>query len=141
MHYFGVPLVTFSILVPMGWLSVSAFGFRPTLATAFVACSLGYYFILAPWLATLMTLCLLPITWGAHRVSQLPFKISLTVFAITFVSGWIFQLVGHAIEGRKPALLDNFGAIFTAPLFLLVESVPALRPKDIQGPGDGSKRD
>jgi uncharacterized membrane protein YGL010W len=142
MHFFGVPLVTFSILIPMGWLSVSAFGFRASLAMAFVACTLGYYFMLAPFLAMLMTLAMLPITWGADRVSQLPFKVSLAVFAITFISGWIFQLVGHAIEGRKPALLDNFGAIFTAPLFLLAETLPLLgirRDKATQSPGDRSK--
>ena len=35
--------------------------------------------------------------------------------------GWIFQLAGHAIEGRRPALADNFLQIFNAPLFLTAE--------------------
>jgi uncharacterized membrane protein YGL010W len=125
-HFFGVPLVTFSILIPMGWLSLDASGHRFTLAMAFVACTLVYYFLLDPLLATLMTAAMLPVTWGADRVSALPFKVSLAVFAVTFAAGWAFQLVGHAIEGRKPALLDNFGAVFTAPLFLLAEVLLAL---------------
>lgn len=139
MHFFGVPLVTFSILIPMGWLSVSVLGFRPTLAMAFVACTLGYYFMLAPFLAMLMALVMIPVSWGADRVSQLPFKASLAVFAATFISGWIFQLIGHAIEGKKPALTDNLSAIFTAPLFLLVEAVPSLRAKAAHNLEDGSK--
>lgn len=126
-HFVGVPLVTFSILIPMGWLSISVSGQRATLAMAFVACTLMYYFLLAPLLATLMTAAMIPLTWGADVVSRMPFKVSLTVFALTFVAGWVFQLVGHAIEGRKPALMDNFGqAVFTAPLFLLAELLLAL---------------
>ncbi len=120
-HFIGVPLVTFSILIPMGWLSVPAFGHRPTLAMAFVGITLVYYFTLQPVLATLMTVAMIPVTYAAAWVSKLPFKESLEVFAVSFIFGWVFQLLGHAIEGKRPALLDNFGAVFTAPLFLLVE--------------------
>jgi uncharacterized membrane protein YGL010W len=126
-HFFGVPLVTFSILIPMGWLSLTLFGQRFTVAMAFVFCTLVYYFLLEPFLATLMTLAMVPLTWGADWASRLPFKTSLTVFAITFISGWVFQLIGHAIEGKRPALLDNFAqAVFTAPLVLLAETLSAM---------------
>ena len=126
-HFVGVPLVTFSILIPMGWLSITVAGHRATLAMAFVACTLMYYFLLAPVLAIVMTLAMIPLTWGADMVSRMPFKESLIVFAATFAAGWALQLIGHAIEGRKPALMDNFGqAVFTAPLFLLVELLLAL---------------
>ena len=126
-HFVGVPLVTFSILIPMGWLSVTLAGHRATLAMAFVACTLLYYFLLAPILATLMTLIMVPLTWGADAVSRMPLNAALIVFAATFAAGWALQLIGHAIEGRKPALMDNFGqAVFTAPLFLLVELLLAL---------------
>lgn len=133
-HFIGVPLVTFAILIPMGWLSITVTGHRATLAMAFVACTLIYYFLLAPGLATLMTLIMLPITWGADSVSRMPMKESLGIFAAAFVAGWALQLAGHAIEGRKPALLDNFGqAVFTAPLFLLVELLLALGWKGPMG--------
>ena len=57
----------------------------------------------------------------ADRAALLPFQTSLLIFLATFVGGWIFQLVGHAIEGRRPALADNVMQIFNAPLFLTVE--------------------
>jgi uncharacterized membrane protein YGL010W len=142
-HVFGVPLVTFAILIPMGWLAFSVAGFRVTLAMAFVFCTLMYYFLLEPFLATLMTLVMIPITWGADWAARLPFKTSLTVFLTTFILGWIFQLVGHAIEGKRPALLDNFSqAVFTAPLFVLAELLSALGWKGPlgSGPHDGPKR-
>lgn len=124
-HIIGVPLVTFAILIPMGWASLSMSGFRVTLAMAFVFSTLVYYFLLEPFLATLMTMCMIPTTWGADWVSRLPFKTSLSLFVITFVLGWVFQIIGHVIEGKRPALLDNFcQAVFTAPLFLLAELLP-----------------
>lgn len=132
-HIFGVPLVTFAILIPMGWLSMDIAGLRASAAMAFVLITLGYYFLLEPFLATIMTLIMAPMTLAADRVSQLPFRESVTIFAATFILGVILQLAGHAIEGRKPALMDSFAqAVFSAPLFLLVEGLGALGWK---GPG------
>jgi uncharacterized membrane protein YGL010W len=42
------------------------------------------------------------------------------------VGGWVFQLIGHAIEGRRPALMDNFFQVFIAPIFLIAELFFAL---------------
>ncbi|HMG60515.1 MAG TPA: Mpo1-like protein, partial [Burkholderiales bacterium] len=47
-------------------------------------------------------------------------------FGVFFVGGWIFQLVGHGFEGRKPALADNLFQIFIAPVFLVAEVFFAL---------------
>ena len=38
----------------------------------------------------------------------------------------MIQLVGHAVEGRKPALADNVLQIFVAPIFLAAEALFAL---------------
>ena len=35
--------------------------------------------------------------------------------------GQLIQLLGHAFEGRRPALFDNLLQVFNAPLFLTVE--------------------
>ena len=42
------------------------------------------------------------------------------VFAIFFVGGWVFQL-GHAWEGRRPALADNLFQAFIGPMFIMAE--------------------
>jgi uncharacterized membrane protein YGL010W len=57
----------------------------------------------------------------ADRAALLPFRESLLIFLTTFAGGWVFQLLGHVIEGRRPALADNLLQIFKAPLFLTVE--------------------
>jgi uncharacterized membrane protein YGL010W len=43
------------------------------------------------------------------------------VFLAAFLGGWAIQLLGHALEGKRPALADNLLQIFNAPLFLTVE--------------------
>ena len=38
-----------------------------------------------------------------------------------FVVGWVFQLVGHVWEGRKPAFLDDLIGLLVGPLFIVAE--------------------
>lgn len=126
-HYFGVPLVTFALLIPMGWLGAMTYGHHLTLAMLFVFSTLIYYFLLAPLLATIMTAIMVPVTLGADRISRLPLRESALVFGTIFLAGVVLQLIGHFIEGKRPALVDNFmQAVFTAPLFLVAEALMAL---------------
>jgi uncharacterized membrane protein YGL010W len=127
-HFFGVPLVTFAILVGLGWLSFRWSGGHLTGAMAFVLATLLYYFRLDPRLATLMTVIMIPATWAADWASRLPFPQTVWVFLASLAAGVGFQAWGHVIEGKRPALVDNFlQAVFTAPLFLLMEALEGLR--------------
>jgi uncharacterized membrane protein YGL010W len=38
-----------------------------------------------------------------------------------FVSGWVFQFVGHWFEGRKPAFVDDHIGLLVGPLFIVAE--------------------
>jgi uncharacterized membrane protein YGL010W len=59
-------------------------------------------------------------------VSAQPIGVGMAWFLVFFGGGWVIQLVGHAWEGRKPALADNFFQIFVAPIFLAAEVFFAL---------------
>jgi uncharacterized membrane protein YGL010W len=63
----------------------------------------------------------LALLWLADRVALWPFLDSLRVFLAAFFGGWLIQLIGHAFEGKRPALADNVLQIFNAPLFLTAE--------------------
>ena len=121
-HFAGVPLVTFALLLALGWLRAGPV----TGAMAFYA-AVSVYYLRLDWKVALaqapFTLALL---WLSDVVSRWPFLESLAVFAAAFVGGWAVQLLGHAIEGRRPALADNLLQIFNAPLFLTVEAAFAL---------------
>jgi uncharacterized membrane protein YGL010W len=126
-HFFGVPLVTFALLIAMGWLSYAWAGGHITGAMLFVLGTLAYYFRLDPVLASLMTVIMLPMTWAADRISRLPFPVSLWVCLACLALGIVLQAIGHLIERKRPALADNFfQAVFTAPLFLLAEGLEGL---------------
>src|SRR5262245_5101046 len=123
-HYIGVPLVTFSLFLALGWFRfVHAPDLPITLATLFYIGVSIYYFRLDFGVALIQLPFTLTLLWLADWAALLPFRWSLGVFLFTFVAGWIIQLAGHAIEGRRPALADNILQVFNAPLFLTVEAL------------------
>jgi uncharacterized membrane protein YGL010W len=121
-HFVGVPLVMFSILLFLGWFRLVAAPEWPlTGATLFYLGTTVYYLLLDWRMAVLQLPWTLPIFWAADRVALWPWPESLAAFGVAFVGGWIIQLIGHAWEGRRPALADNLLQIFNAPLFLTAE--------------------
>jgi len=125
-HYFGVPLIMFALFVLLGLVRLQIGEVSITAASALAIAVLAYYFRLDAVLAGAMTLFTAVLLIAANRVCTLGAPTALTVFAVAFVGGWTLQLVGHAFEGRKPALVDNFFQIFIAPIFLMAEVFFAL---------------
>src|SRR5262245_711920 len=125
-HFFGVPLVTFALFVLLGWLRIVEEPVPVTGATVFWLSVMVYYLALDWRVALLQAPTSLLLLALADVVSRWPWPESLAVFVGTFVGGWIIQLVGHGIEGKRPALADNLLQIFNAPLFLVVEVLLAL---------------
>jgi uncharacterized membrane protein YGL010W len=132
-HFFGVPLVTFSLFLALSWFR---FRFTPDLplsaATLFYLVVLIYYLRLDWSIALLQVPFTLALLLIADRVALWPLGASIAVFAGAFAGGWIIQLVGHAIEGKRPALVDNLSQVFNAPLFLTAEVLFAMgRRRDL----------
>lgn len=46
---------------------------------------------------------------------------ALGMAAMTFALGWALQLLGHRLEGNRPALLSNLAQTLSAPIFLVAE--------------------
>ncbi len=119
-HFVGVPAIIFAILIPMARLD---FGAGVNLARVFVVVVLIYYFVLDAPLALVTTVVVAALLYAAEQVAAIA---GWVWFAAFFAGGWIFQLAGHAFEGRKPALADNLFQIFVAPIFLMAEVFFAL---------------
>ena len=133
-HFIGIPLVTFSLFLFLGWFRwVHAPERAMTGATLFYVIVFVYYLKLDWGIALLQAPFTLLLLWLADRAALLPWNRSLAIFLLTFVVGWIIQLIGHRFEGKKPALTDNILQIFNAPLFLTVEALSFLGiRKDLQ---------
>ena len=122
-HFIGVPLIILGLLIPMSWPAVEVGGMTVTVAMVFVGIVSIYYLMLDLPLGLLTAAAVLPLLLAAHLLAGLGFATGLIAFAVAFIGGWILQLIGHAIEGRRPALVDNFFQIFVAPVFLVAEAL------------------
>jgi uncharacterized membrane protein YGL010W len=121
-----VPLVVFSLLVLLGLVRVQMGEVSVTAASVAAVALLAYYFRLDTVLAVAMTLAMAVLLIAANRVCALGMPAALSVFGVAFVGGWTLQLIGHAIEGRRPALVDSFSQVFVGPIFLMAEVFFAL---------------
>jgi len=137
-HFIGIPAIVFSILVPLALLRVS--GVSAAMLVALVAMigwialdrvvGLAMLVMIAPMLAIA--------EWIAGSYAS---GTAWTVFAIFFIGGWVFQLVGHVWEGRRPALADNLFQAFIGPMFIMAEVLMALGLKqDLKALVDGTPR-
>ena len=125
-HFIGVPVIILALFIPLAWPRIELAGMPLTVAMVFAFIVLAYYFVLDVPLALAMAAVTLSLVWLGHQIAALGTAAGWLWFAILFVGGWILQLVGHAFEGRRPALADNLFQIFVAPIFLCAEIFFAL---------------
>lgn len=108
-HFVAIPLIMFSLL---GLL----FRIHPWAAYALVAFSLVYYARLSMvFLAAMALLSAL----GLALVHAVGTERILTVSLVVFVGAWIFQFIGHKIEGKKPSFFEDLQYLLVGPLFVL----------------------
>lgn len=121
-HVFGIPIIVFSVLIPVGWLRIPVGSVALTGAMLLVGVVLGYYFLLDLPLGAGMTGVLVLLLCAADAVSLQPWLIGLAVFLGAFVGGWILQFIGHAVfEKRRPAFTDNAFQLVIGPIYILAE--------------------
>lgn len=125
-HFVGVPLIVFSLMIPLSWLRADLGGTTVSAALAVTVILFLYYIVLDVALGVAMGAVFALMLWAAEPLSQASLVASLSWFLVLFVAGWALQLWGHVYEGRKPALVDNLFQVFVAPIFLAAEVFFAL---------------
>jgi hypothetical protein len=122
-HFIGIPAIVFSILVPLALVSDSGISLAVLVGILAV---LGWV-ALDRTIGIAMIAMILPFVliagWIARSYGS---GTAWTVFAVFFVGGWAFQLIGHVWEGRRPALADNLFQAFIGPMFIMAEILMAL---------------
>ncbi len=123
-HWFAVPIIFLTIIgllwdipVPRG---LSSLGFN--WAYVGIAFSLAFYLLfsarLAIGLALFLGLCIaILFTYSNSGVaSSIPtWTMSLILFAIA----WVFQFIGHKIEGAKPSFFKDLVFLMVGPAFFM----------------------
>lgn len=134
-HFIGIPSIVFSLFIPLSWVPLfSLWGGEAviTLATLLWFASGIFYIWLDRRIGGMMTLVGFVLLQLAEQVAMMGSTIGWIVFAAFFVGGWVFQFIGHAYEGRRPALADNLLQAMIGPMFLVAETVFALgQQKDL----------
>jgi len=110
-HWICVPLIMWSVVAAL-W------AWTPVAAVTLVVLALGFYVVLSLPLAIGMmgvtAMMLAPLPWIAPR----PLLIAALV---VFVGAWIGQFVGHHVEGRRPAFLEDVTYFLVGPAWLLAD--------------------
>jgi len=121
-HFVGIPAIVFSILLPFALWRFRLFGVDASAAWIVALLAVAGWIALDMTvglaMAVAMLIMLVIAEWIATRFGA---TTAWIVFALFFVGGWIFQLVGHAWEGRRPALADNLFQGFIGPMFIMTE--------------------
>ncbi len=136
-HFIGIPAIVFAILLPLAL--VRAGGVSAAMAVALLA--LIGWIALDRVIGLAMAVVMLPMLIVAEWIARSYTSGTVWIlFAAFFVGGWVFQLVGHAWEGRRPALADNLFQAFIGPMFLMAEVLIALGLKqDLKAAIDGAR--
>ena len=122
-HFIGIPAIVFSILVPLALVRVGGI----SLAVPVALLALIGWIALDRVIGLAMVVVMLPMLLAAEWIARSTNSgTAWSVFAIFFVGGWVFQLVGHIWEGRRPALTDNLFQAFIGPMFIMAEVLMAL---------------
>ena len=108
-HLVAIPAIMLSIV---GLL----FALHPWVAYVFLAASLVYYARLrsVAFFATMLVGTVLLLA-AVHAMGALVLPVSAAIFVIA----WIFQFVGHRIEGKKPSFFEDVQYLWVGPLFVL----------------------
>jgi uncharacterized membrane protein YGL010W len=106
-HEIGIPLIVLSIEALLRLVAVGPINLAEVVTVALIV----YYFTLVHAEASVAAAALLVLYLLGTLVS---WQLALTLFAV----GWIFQFVGHAYEGTKPAFLRNLVHLLVGPLWI-----------------------
>jgi uncharacterized membrane protein YGL010W len=109
-HMVAIPAIMMSLIGLM-------FALHPALALVFFAASMVYYARLS-WRFT--GCMLLGSSVMLAVVDALDARgVLVPVSVLVFVVAWIFQFIGHRIEGKKPSFFEDVQYLWVGPLFVL----------------------
>lgn len=120
-HFVGIPLIVFSLFIPLAWLRLDLAGHTISVGLLVGIAALALWIVLDWAIGLAMALVLAPMWYLGERIAGAGMAVGWIAFALAFVGGWVFQLVGHVFEGKRPALVDNLFQALIGPMFLMAE--------------------
>jgi uncharacterized membrane protein YGL010W len=129
-HFFGVPMIQFSLIAALALVDIPAGGMTVTLGAVVALLSALYYLRQDLAMGTAMAVLLFIFCALASEIEgRLGKGGASALYAALFVAGWIIQFIGHRFEGMKPAFFDDLMQLMVGPLFVCAEVFFALGAK------------
>ncbi len=121
-HFVGIPSIVLAILVAFAWVPIGPVD----LALVFLL-GVGALYLWLDRIVALPTILFSVLLLALGEwIAELDRVTGWAAVIGLFVGGWVLQLIGHAFEGRRPALVDNLFQLLVAPMFLTAETMFAL---------------
>ena len=123
-HWLCVPLIFWSImgflsLIPSGLICIqNYFCFDYALGIAFILVSLFYLRLSIKIGIIMMGIMLVSMAINYYLNLTLGSK-SWMLYLGIFIITWIFQFIGHKIEGKKPSFLKDIQFLLIGPIWLI----------------------
>lgn len=123
-HWVCVPLIFWSILgfvslIPSAGFAVSKVGFVSYTTLIGIAIITLFYARLSLKIAGYMLVVLAFFILTNAAVTTYLSNYAVYIYAIVFVVSWVFQFIGHKIEGKKPSFLKDLQFLLIGPIWLL----------------------
>ena len=116
-HFVAIPAIMLS-------LNGLLFALHPALVLVLIAGSLVYYARLS-WPFTLCMLLLSSVMLALVDAMDAAGVLVQSSVGI-FVLAWIFQFIGHHLEGKKPSFFEDLQYLLVGPLFVLSKAFERL---------------
>ena len=116
-HYFAVPIIFWSITALLWLVKIPYVENLAIVATILIS----FYYIskdlkVAIQMIIISMLCLLLNSW-LEKTGMPLFYIAIGLFVIA----WIFQFIGHNIEGKKPSFFKDLQCLLIGPAWIAKE--------------------
>jgi uncharacterized membrane protein YGL010W len=120
-HFVGIPMITLAVAVLLSRPSWTVAGLPVSLALLLALGAVVFYLQLDWRYGVTMAVLMGLNVWIGAQLASGSTAVWLGSGLGLFVVGWVFQLVGHLWEGRKPAFLDDLIGLLVGPLFIVAE--------------------
>lgn len=124
-HWFCVPIIYFTIIgllysIPVEWGTVANIKIN---IGSIIALLIFVYYILLSFKVALGMLIFSAICLAlSEYIYMLGGTMGLVITsAVLFVIAWIFQFVGHNIEGKKPSFLKDIQYLMIGPAWVITK--------------------
>ncbi|MBV8325343.1 Mpo1-like protein [Chryseobacterium sp.] len=123
-HWICVPLIFWTILgfisfIPAPHFCISYFGCISIVSSIAVILITIFYVRLSLRISIIMIFTMLMMEHSIYLTNIHFGKQSWIIYLMVFAITWIFQFIGHKIEGKKPSFLKDLQFLLVGPIWLL----------------------